>query len=66
MMLPVLAPVAVGENVTFTEQLALGAIGDPETQLSVSEKSPAAETLRKLSAELPAFVTVSVCGVLEP
>ena len=64
-ILPVLEPVAVGENVTFTEQVPPEASGDFETQSSVSPKSPSAETSRKLTGKLARFVTVTACGALE-
>jgi hypothetical protein len=40
-------------------------MGESETQLSVSPKSPLAETPRKFRGKLAEFVTVIVCGALE-
>lgn len=61
---PVLAPEAVGVNVTFTVHVAEGA---SEAPLQVSEemaKSPDAESLEMNRELVPMLDTVTVCGAL--
>jgi hypothetical protein len=60
--LPVLAPVAVGENVTLTVQELLAAIDDP--QLLVSAKGPLAVMDETEAAALVGLETVTLCAVL--
>ena len=54
---PVVAPPAVGVNVTFTVQLVDAGMEVP--QLFVSEKAPLAAMLEIVSGEVPVFVTVT-------
>ena len=63
---PVRAPPCVGENTTWIEQLAPGAI-DACAQLSVSPKSASTVTDAGVSASVPVFVNVTVCaGLIVP
>ena len=56
-------PVAVGAKVTWIVQVAFTAM-DAAVQVSVSVKSPVTVTCVTVSAALPVFVTVMVCGAL--
>jgi len=59
---PVLVPVAVGVNVTLTEQFAPGRTLPP--QVLVWAKSPLVATLDIVNGAPPVFVNVTVCGAL--
>jgi hypothetical protein len=61
---PVLVPGAVGVNVTLTEQELLNGIGEADTQVLVSAKSPEATTFVTASPGAPVLVRVAVCGAL--
>ena len=59
--IPVLVPVAVGENVTLMWQEALGArLAGGIRQSLVSPKSPVMVMLEKVKVSVPVFVTVTV------
>ena len=64
-----LDPVAVGVNVTLIAHEPLGAMGEPETQLSVSPKSPGFEppmvTLVIVKLAVPVFLTLNTPGLLD-
>jgi hypothetical protein len=61
---PDLVPGAVGVNVTLTEQVPLAGIGEEDTQVSLSAKSPEATTSVTTSPAAPTLVRVAVCGAL--
>ena len=61
-MVPVLVPDDVGENVTLTVQLAPTA--SDELQVLVWPKSPVAAMLVILRFVVPPFLTVTVCAAL--
>jgi hypothetical protein len=61
---PFLLPGAVGVNVTLMEQAPLAAMGEEDTHVSVSAKSPEATTSVTISPGAPTLVRVAVCGAL--
>jgi hypothetical protein len=61
---PVLVPMAVGVKVTLKEQAPLAAIGEQDTHVSLSAKSPEATTPVTISPAAPTLVRVAVCGAL--